>query len=607
MKSFVQRLTGPEAATDRPRRREIADVLQWGVAGAVGLVVLWGSGRSFDFTDEGSYYLNAVHPEEMPDRQTTYFLFGRALFALSGHNIAVTRALMAGLVLAATLVLVRGLRRFLAAFAPPLDAGGWLIAAALAGSAMAFATSPVAPSYNLLNAICLLAATGLVFEGAGAAPSEGWVSRQAAIVPLLLAAALIVADFFIKFSTSVVLAAGLALFFLVASRERVRNKIALVMLTGLLGLLAAGTYLFIFQDLKAWREGIGGTLLAVSNGPYLEGQLLRYWQELRVQIIQTLWDYESVFTAMFVTGGGLLILRWWPRLQRWGAAVGGMTVIVIGIQAVPAKAAWESGTRFHLAAICVLGLAAGITWLVRASGARSRLAVGAWRALSLLILLALLPFVGSFGTSNNLNTNVVYQFAPWLALIALLLAWLAHAWQARWLSPIGVALIAALTLSQFFNGYVFNPYRIPGGRLAQTMPTAIGYPVTMLKLDPASHAFVEEVRRQLRQNGFKPGDDIFAFFNLPGLVFAVGGVSPGYPWFFAGDENSLALDAMRANWVPARRRARAFIVLNRWPDAPPPPWSAMYMNFPDAYEKCGPAFSNPLTGERVEVWAPKKR
>src|SRR5665213_2760466 len=97
------------------RWRRFPQALLLGIAGVVCLVVLWGASRSFDFTDEGVYYLSAAHPAEVPDQQTIYFLFGRALFALSGHNIMVTRGLVAAMILAATLVFVRGLRRFLTA------------------------------------------------------------------------------------------------------------------------------------------------------------------------------------------------------------------------------------------------------------------------------------------------------------------------------------------------------------------------------------------------------------------------------------------------------------------------------------------------------------
>jgi hypothetical protein len=48
----------------------------------------------------------------------------------------------------------------------------------------------------------------------------------------------------------------------------------------------------------------------------------------------------------------------------------------------------------------------------------------------------------------------------------------------------------------------------------------------------------------LKVSGFKPGDDILALYGLPGLVYAVGGVSPQRPWFFYdhgpdGDEANL--------------------------------------------------------------------
>jgi hypothetical protein len=579
-------------------------------AGAIWLVVLWGAPRSFDFTDEGTYYLSAVHPAEVPDRQTTYFLFGRVLFALSGDNIIVTRALLSALLLAATWVFVRGLRRFLATFAAELDGGGCLAAAAVVGSALAFSIAPVAPSYNLLNAICLLAIAGLVLQGVSSPAGDAIASPRWAGMTPLLTGILLVADFFIKFSTSVALAALLMLFFLVTNRLRVRQKAKLLVGIALLAALAGAGYIFLVQGLAVWRGGIGGTLSALRRPDYVLEQLTRYWDGFQFQLIETLWTYESMFTALFVAGAALLVLRWWPTVQRWVALAGFAIAGYIGFQAAPGDlitTGGRTGLRFHLVVICALGLAAALTWVVRAPGPRPRLAKGSWRIIPAVLILALLPFAGSFGTSNDINDNLIYQLAPWLALIALLLAWLAHSWQARWLPAVGIIGVSVVTLGQFANGYIFHPYRVPGGRLAQTIRTSVGYPATTLRLDVGSHDLIEGARSQLRSKGFKPGDDIFAFFNLPGLVFALGGVSPGYPWYFSGDENSLALDAMRVNWVLALRRSQAFIILNRKPDAPPPPWSAMYMDFPQAYEPCGPPLLNPLTGETIEVWSPRKR
>jgi hypothetical protein len=76
------------------------------------------------------------------------------------------------------------------------------------------------------------------------------------------------------------------------------------------------------------------------------------------------------------------------------------------------------------------------------------------------------------------------------------------------------------------------------------VPVKVGVPSTTLKLDPASAECIEKTKSALATAGFKPGDDVLALYGLPGLVYAVGGVSPKKPWFFddhgqTGDEENL--------------------------------------------------------------------
>ena len=42
----------------------------------------------------------------------------------------------------------------------------------------------------------------------------------------------------------------------------------------------------------------------------------------------------------------------------------------------------------------------------------------------------------------------------------------------------------------------------------------------------------ELVSEYKKENDFENGDDILALFDMPGLVYAVGGRSPGRPWYF---------------------------------------------------------------------------
>src|SRR5882724_5036801 len=132
-----------------------------------------GLSRGFDFTDEGFYYLSFVHPENVGDNQTSFFLFGGKFFTLLGQNIVALRACTLLASLGGTAIFLWGWRQFIGWFAPELlpdRERRWLIAnLALAGSFLGYAISPAAPSYNLQNAFCLLAAAGLLL-GACAQP-----------------------------------------------------------------------------------------------------------------------------------------------------------------------------------------------------------------------------------------------------------------------------------------------------------------------------------------------------------------------------------------------------------------------------------------------------
>ncbi len=580
-------------------------------AGCLLMLIAVGAGRGFDLTDEGTYYLSAMHPVEVPDRQTTYFYFGRVLFAALGHSLFLSRCLIAALLIAATLIFARGLGRFLSAFAPGIKFSPWLGIAAISGTALAFSISPVGPSYNLFNAIALLAATGLMLT-ASALPHTQNRADALRLVGLLLACVVIVGlDFLIKFSTSAVLASGFTAFFLIASRESWLKKILLLVSAPLVGLVIALGYFTFVERFAVWREGIGGTLGGLTTGTYLRDELIRYVGDIQVHSLETLWAYADGCTAALVAGGVLLGVRAFPRLQRGLAAAG--FAVVAGLFAFTPLSA-ESlrlngapGSRIYLGALAVLGLAVAATLIARKRPGDEPRSPGSWRLIPLVILLVVLPYAGGFGTTNAITQNAVYQLAPWFALIALAAAFLAHAWRARWLPPLCVVPLAAIALTQSFHGYWTHPYRLPGGRPAQTELTVIGAPAyaSTLRLDPASHRFIEATRAQLTQHGFRAGDDIFAFFNLPGLVFAVGGISPGHPWYFAGDQRSLDLNAMRVATVSPARRARAFVITNG--DVTPflPQLRTAGLDFPNAFVRCGETLQNPLSKEPVEIWRPR--
>jgi hypothetical protein len=164
-------------------------------------------------------------------------------------------------------------------------------------------------------------------------------------------------------------------------------------------------------------------------------------------------------------------------------------------------------------------------------------------SLIFLLWLALMPFVTAAGTTHKIFINALLHLAPLAAAILLLAASLDKTFRRVIVLPLAGLLIVGLGFSQFITGFVLNPYRT-APKWTQTVPVKVGVPSTILKLDPASAECIEKTKAALAIAGFKPGDDVLALYGLPGLVYAVGGVSPKKPWFFddhgqTGDEENL--------------------------------------------------------------------
>jgi hypothetical protein len=122
-------------------------------------------------------------------------------------------------------------------------------------------------------------------------------------------------------------------------------------------------------------------------------------------------------------------------------------------------------------------------------------------------------------------------------------------------------LVVGLSFSQFVTGFVLTPYRT-APKWTQTVPVEVGVPPTILNLDPASAECIEKTKAALADAGFKPGDDILALYGLPGLVYAVGGVSPERPWFFDSEGSSEDANNLRAlRRIPKKRISNAYILL----------------------------------------------
>jgi hypothetical protein len=158
------------------------------------------------------------------------------------------------------------------------------------------------------------------------------------------------------------------------------------------------------------------------------------------------------------------------------------------------------------------------------------------------------------------------------------------------------------------KGPLEAPYRLLAGLEQQTIDTPIGPDGGTLALDPVLHAFITGVRKAAQDSGFTPGDDVIGLYDMPGIVYALGGRSPGMPWWTMGYPGSRALMERGLSLADPGRVRRAFILQTAASTAWLQSLQPEGIHFPDDYE-LGGTFTIPYSWAKEEVkwWRPKAR
>jgi hypothetical protein len=167
------------------------------------------------------------------------------------------------------------------------------------------------------------------------------------------------------------------------------------------------------------------------------------------------------------------------------------------------------------------------------------------------------------------------------------------------------AVLAVFGAVQIVGGAQAAPYRLNTPLRQQVVATLVGSPSTSLSLDPETHAFFDDLRAHAARCGFRPGADLLAFFDFPGVVFALGARSPGMGWYTGAYPGSRTAGAKALEMAGVERVSRAFLLetnkSREWLGG----LSHLGINFPRNYEPCG-TFKIPYTWSREEarLWRP---
>ena len=565
-------------------------------------IFVWGANRGFDLSDEGVYLLDFQNPDGFRGGFTGYHRIGALLFSAVGQEIVTLRLVGLALLLLATVFFALQLLGLLKSSGlSPFSgrAGEWGFGLAVTVSILpAFCWPPPTLSYNTLTGILLLMAGGSFLAVLAA---NRWLARS---LWLAVFAASLLVLLLVKGSSAfgLLLGCGVLLAFWPMAPFRVRAGIAL----GFAGLGLAGG-LILFFAVPAFRDA--WTFLAYSVTSLLEGKgasgiIGRHAGEALDLVLRTL---RSYYFPLLTAAAGVVVLRRMPGIDGWRVRVFGLFTLAVLAGTAVAKDGFLAGMAARNGSMLAY-LAMVLVLVTLAAGLPGRLG---WTrreviAFTLLALwLGALPFFGAAGTTHRLYVNALLHLPSFFAVIVLLAAVADRRVGSMWLAPSAALLVAALGAGQFVSGFLVQPYRLATPKWEQTVPVPVGEPASMLRLDPATAGFVAEMRQIFKDAGFEPGQDILGLFDVPGVVFACGGVSPGRPWYF-GNYGSVGenenLDAL--TWAGAGKIRSAFIIQTADDPRVATYLSRLGIRFPEEYRLVGET-RHPARDQSVRVWAPK--
>ncbi|RIL04850.1 MAG: hypothetical protein DCC71_12520 [Proteobacteria bacterium] len=487
-------------------------------------VMLLGANRGLDVGDDGVFLFSLNEPALSPPLFEFYKLLGH-LDPPPRFDFLDIRLLRIAAELAATLALALAAFGWARARFASVAASGFapILLVALLGSLLGVGARGF--GYNDATNVVLFAAGACLFrllaEPRGAR-ALAWSAAAGFAIGFQL---------FVKFPSALLLlgVAGCGVAWLPGAGWRGRAAIGAALLAG----AAAAIGLFVLSNggvaplVAKWRDAqqlnrIAGygvrEILAVyyhhDNGSHVNG--LRLWASV-----------AAVFAAA----------RWWLR----GRPDAGDRALAVALAVGAAVLAWGSWT-YHAVNVhptlvflfCLVVLLAPLSWALafrvwRAPPADPSLRRDA--ALVPLLLPMALPVIAILGTNVALTLKLPGHVAPVFLVLAILLSELARAGYRRFAAT-SLGLLAVATSAAFVEHHVLRPYGLPSALYEQTLATPL---LPELRVDAATKDFVEDVHRHLVEAGFEPGDPVIALDFMPGLVAAVGGRSPGFP-FYAFDK-----------------------------------------------------------------------
>jgi tetratricopeptide (TPR) repeat protein len=586
---------------------------------AVSVIYLWSCNKGFDVSDDGISYIMMAHPKEVTCYPFFDYVFTSHLYRWCRGNIPALRAFVFIFNLISATIFFLGIKSFLDAsgFGTNMSwaQSGIIFTFIYLGSLLRFCFGPGTLNYNHLNAFAILISSGLVMLVLFTFTRLSLFSILP-IALLLTAGIFIGTQFFIKISSFLANFAFTSLYILFFTHFAFFQRF-LIILVLIAGVLILGGFYFLFlQRPKTWWSVFSTQLKFAGLFSWGGSSITRHLKEIKFFILTTIkGNYRLYLLILLGAVCSLIIDQKMIRPFALGIVLSILSIFLFMEWAVKGKyylsgmAIYETPTMiFYFNFLLILFLFVVSTQFILAS----QFIVPVFKAFDLalfatLIFLLGVPFAGAAGTGNAIFTNAVFQASPWFGLILFLLKVISGSWNFPAFEFIPILILAGFGAVQSIYGFVILPYRLNGPLNKKKIAVEYGIPSSKLYFDEPTADFFAALKNIFSSAGFQPGNDVIGLFNAPGLIHAVGGVSPGHQWYYYApnyfppemqDFNFYHLQKLE----PARLK-NAYILqygeINFFIDK----LHKLNLLFPGEYINCGETIS-PYTNEIVRLWKP---
>jgi hypothetical protein len=567
------------------------------------------SPRGFEIADEGFHLLASKFPMEVQFWPNVAHIYTGVMFQIVRGNIIALRMLNETLLFSSATLFFFGLFKLLTTIYPDIKhftiEKKILWAMMSLGSLFYFIYFDTTPSYNSLNAILLNTTVGL-FCFTLANLNEKTLSIKINSLSFLNGLFLGI-TLLVKFPTSITLIGLFAGLLLIWPQISNRFVTGVWMMVGTAVWILLHTLFFQSAE-NLWDSLHQGVQVFLTFGLHKPGYCFQHYSEEIINLIQ------NGFLDFLATGFVpllcfLIFFRYLENKTRLFTFLSLDLLIFFCLQALQAihLKFYRGGDENSILLMQVytgwLLLLSFTTLLILFCKKNFNVTLASKRASLIILFLLALPFAGAMGTANIITLNLAQYMAAWFAFMWITLLIMSIACNSRWLITGGACILTLFATCQIISSGFIDPYNLNTPIQHQTKITPIGVPVTYLKLDRNTHEFFIQINQLAKSHGFKPGDDILAFNDMAGVVFALGGKSPVVPWYMSLP-NSKKTNGWLLQQASLTRLKKAFILENKHGQDFMPDLNQVGLHFPRDYILCGEV-SMPISHEWLRLWKPK--